>query len=81
MEITKALALGWLIGVLSFPNLLLGQDSKLVDAAKKEGGKVVVYEVDFEVCDPNDRTVALNSRVIHLYDPSCAFPGSARAAA
>ena len=43
MEITKVLALGWLIGVLSFPNLLLGQDSKLVDAAKKEGGKVVVY--------------------------------------
>ena len=29
--------------MLWFPNLLLGQDSKLVDAAKKEGGKVVVY--------------------------------------
>ena len=43
MKITKILALGWLIGVLPFPNLLFGQDSKLVDAAKKEGGKVVVY--------------------------------------
>ena len=28
---------------LPFPNVLFGQDSKLVDAAKKEGGKVVVY--------------------------------------
>lgn len=37
------LALGWLIGGLSFPNMLLGQDSKLVDAANKEGGRVVVY--------------------------------------
>ena len=43
MKIRKILALGWLIGVLPFPNMLLGQDSKLVDAAKKEGGKVVVY--------------------------------------
>jgi iron(III) transport system substrate-binding protein len=43
MKITKTLALGWLIGVLPFPNMLLGQDSTLVDAAKKEGGKVVVY--------------------------------------
>jgi iron(III) transport system substrate-binding protein len=43
MKITKTLALGWLIGVLPFPNMLLGQDSTLVEAAKKEGGKVVVY--------------------------------------
>jgi iron(III) transport system substrate-binding protein len=43
MKISKILALGWLIGVLPFPNMLLGQDSTLVDAAKKEGGKVVVY--------------------------------------
>ena len=43
MKIRKILALGWLIGVLPFPNMLLGQDSKVVDAAKKEGGKVVVY--------------------------------------
>jgi iron(III) transport system substrate-binding protein len=43
MKITKTLALGWLIGVLPFPNMLSGQDSTLVDAAKKEGGKVVVY--------------------------------------
>ena len=43
MKIIKILALGWLIGGLPFPNILLAQDSKLVDAAKKEGGKVVVY--------------------------------------
>src|ERR1700752_4937223 len=43
MKISKILALGWLIGVLPFPNMLLGQDAKLVDAAKKEGGKVVIY--------------------------------------
>lgn len=43
MKIPSMLALGWLIGGLSFPNMLLGQDSKLVDAAKKEGGRVVVY--------------------------------------
>jgi iron(III) transport system substrate-binding protein len=43
MKITRILALSLLIGVLPFPNVLFGQDSKLVDAAKKEGGKVVVY--------------------------------------
>jgi iron(III) transport system substrate-binding protein len=43
MKNLRILALGWLIGALSFPNMLWGQDSKLVDAAKKEGGKVVVY--------------------------------------
>jgi iron(III) transport system substrate-binding protein len=43
MKITKILALGWLVGVAPFPNVLFGQDSKLVDAAIKEGGKVVVY--------------------------------------
>jgi iron(III) transport system substrate-binding protein len=43
MKIARILALGWLIGGLPFPSALFGQDSKLVDAAKKEGGKVVVY--------------------------------------
>ena len=43
MKITRILALAWLIGVVPFPNVMFGQDSKLVDAAKKEGGKVVVY--------------------------------------
>jgi iron(III) transport system substrate-binding protein len=43
MKNPRMLALGWFIGALSFPNLIWGQDSKLVDAAKKEGGKVVVY--------------------------------------
>ena len=43
MKIAKILALGWLVGVVPFPNVLSGQDTKLVDAAKKEGGKVVVY--------------------------------------
>ena len=43
MKTTRVLVLGWLIGVVLFPNVLFGQDSKLVDAAKKEGGKVVIY--------------------------------------
>ena len=43
MKTTRILVLGWLIGVVLFPDFLYGQDSKLVDAAKKEGGKVVVY--------------------------------------
>ena len=43
MKMAKILALGWLVGVAPFPNVLSGQDSKLVDAAIKEGGKVVVY--------------------------------------
>jgi iron(III) transport system substrate-binding protein len=43
MKNPRMLVLGWFIGALSFPNLIWGQDSKLVDAAKKEGGKVVVY--------------------------------------
>ena len=43
MKTTRILVLGWLIGVVLFPDFLFGQDSKLVDAAKKEGGKVVVY--------------------------------------
>ena len=43
MKITRILALAWLLGVVPFPNVMFGQDSKLVDAAKKESGKVVVY--------------------------------------
>ena len=43
MKTTRILVLGWLIGVVLFPDFLFGQDSKLVDAAKKEGGKVVIY--------------------------------------
>jgi iron(III) transport system substrate-binding protein len=43
MKTTRILVLGWLIGAVLFPDFLFGQDSKLVDAAKKEGGKVVVY--------------------------------------
>jgi iron(III) transport system substrate-binding protein len=43
MKITRILALSWLIGVVPFSSVLYGQDSKLVEAAKKEGGKVVVY--------------------------------------
>jgi iron(III) transport system substrate-binding protein len=43
MKIAKILVLSWLIGVVPLPNVLFGQDNKLVDAAKKEGGKVVVY--------------------------------------
>jgi hypothetical protein len=33
----------FVFGLAWFPDFLFGQDSKLVDAAKKEGGKVVVY--------------------------------------
>jgi iron(III) transport system substrate-binding protein len=43
MKTTRILVLSWLIGVALFPAFLFGQDSKLVDAAKKEGGKVVIY--------------------------------------
>lgn len=43
MKTIRILVLGWLIGVVLFPDVLFGQDSKLVDAAKKEGGKVVIY--------------------------------------
>ena len=43
MKTTRILILGWLIGAVLFPGFLFGQDSKLVDAAKKEGGKAVVY--------------------------------------
>jgi iron(III) transport system substrate-binding protein len=37
------LALSCVIGAVSLPNFLFAQDGKLVDAAKKEGGKVVIY--------------------------------------
>ena len=43
MKTTRILVISWLIGVVLFPDFLFGQDSKLVDAAKKEGGKVVIY--------------------------------------
>ena len=43
MKTTRIFVLSWLIGVVLFPDFLFGQDSKLVDAAKKEGGKVVIY--------------------------------------
>ena len=42
MKLTS-LTVAWLLGVASIPSWLFGQDSKLVEAAKKEGGKVVVY--------------------------------------
>jgi iron(III) transport system substrate-binding protein len=41
MKITGILSLSCLIGML--PNFLFAQDSKLVEAAKKDGGRVVVY--------------------------------------
>jgi len=43
MKTSRILALSWLIGLLVLPKFLFGQDSKLVDAAKNEGGKVVIY--------------------------------------
>jgi iron(III) transport system substrate-binding protein len=43
MKLRSLFVQGWLIVGLSFPSILWGQDAKLVDAAKKEGGKVVVY--------------------------------------
>jgi iron(III) transport system substrate-binding protein len=43
MKMTKMLALSWFIGATALPNVLFAQDGKIVDAAKKEGGKVVVY--------------------------------------
>ena len=43
MKIVRILVLSGVIGVVLLPNILFGQDDKLVDVAKKEGGKVVVY--------------------------------------
>jgi iron(III) transport system substrate-binding protein len=43
MKVVRILVLSGVIGVVLLPNILFGQDGKLVDAAKKEGGKVVVY--------------------------------------
>src|SRR5215470_9869829 len=39
----KKLVLGWLGLALSHAGMVFGQDAKLWDAAKKEGGKVVIY--------------------------------------
>jgi iron(III) transport system substrate-binding protein len=39
----RILTASGLVGLVWVPAFLFGQDSKLVDAAKKEGGKVVVY--------------------------------------
>src|SRR5215207_5772763 len=36
-------AFTWLGALLVLPTSIYGQDLKLIDAAKKEGGKVVVY--------------------------------------
>ena len=43
MKITRILMLCLPMITVSLPNVLFSQDSKLVDAAKKEGGKVVIY--------------------------------------
>jgi len=43
MKITRILMLCLPMLGVSLPNVLFSQDSKLVDAAKKEGGKVVIY--------------------------------------
>jgi iron(III) transport system substrate-binding protein len=43
MKMTVIVVLSLLVGIVAFPNFLFAQDSKLVDAAKKEGGRVVIY--------------------------------------
>jgi iron(III) transport system substrate-binding protein len=43
MKRLRILAVSGLLGLVLLPDFLFGQDSKLVDAANKEGGKVVVY--------------------------------------
>ena len=43
MKMMRILVLSLAMLAVSLPNILLGQDAKLVDAAKKEGGKVVIY--------------------------------------
>src|ERR1700752_56921 len=43
MKIIKDLVLSVLGLAVSLPLSVFGQDAKLVDAAKKEGGKVVIY--------------------------------------
>ncbi|HEX2261305.1 MAG TPA: hypothetical protein VHJ56_06700, partial [Candidatus Binatia bacterium] len=43
MKRLRILAVSGLLGLALLPDVLFGQDSKLLDGAKKEGGKVVVY--------------------------------------
>ncbi len=43
MKIPRILILSAIMLAGSLPGVLFGQDSKLVDAAKKEGGRVVIY--------------------------------------
>ena len=43
MKITRIITVTSLMLTVSLPSLLFGQDNKLVEAAKKEGGKVVIY--------------------------------------
>ena len=43
MRIMRGLVLNFLVWAALFPGLVSAQDAKLVDAAKKEGGKVVIY--------------------------------------
>ena len=43
MKIPRMLILSAIMLTVSLPGVLLGQGSKLVDAAKKEGGRVVIY--------------------------------------
>ena len=43
MRMMRGLVLSFLVWAALFPGLVSAQDAKLVDAAKKEGGKVVIY--------------------------------------
>jgi iron(III) transport system substrate-binding protein len=43
MKITRIITVTSLMLTVSLPSLLFGQDNKLVEAAKKEGGKVIIY--------------------------------------
>ncbi len=43
MKMTRRVALSWVFGSIALSNIVFAQDSKVVEAAKREGGKVVVY--------------------------------------
>ncbi len=43
MATVKFFSIIWLAAMIVLPGAIYGQDAKLIDGAKKEGGKVVVY--------------------------------------
>ena len=43
MPTVKVLSIIWVAAMIALPGAIYGQDAKLIEGARKEGGKVVVY--------------------------------------